>query len=447
MEKEFLTISELNILIKDVLNYGFPNAVWICGEVQGFDRNRDKKHVFFELCEKDTESKDIVARIGLVIFGQRRNTIEEILKNSANAFDLKDDIEVKFLCRVDFYPPHGAVRLIVESIDPIYTLGKIAQERQKLIAILQKKGVLAKNKQLELPLVPLRIGLITSFDSAAYNDFVAELKKSGFAFQIFLINSLMQGKGTEASVCAALDRFDKMKGLDVAVITRGGGSIADLSCFDSRMIAEKIAASRFPVLSGIGHEINTTVTDLAAHTFAKTPTAVAQLLVEHLRTFIAGAEESLDRILELARNKSHDEKRKLKLSALGLHQTTTRFLQQHRQDLVRLGTDFKRQPLNSLRVRRAEIVNQRDIFLKSIKTYLQTGRQNLKNFAKLIDIVSPQNTIRRGFSITRTAGGRLVRGIKDVQVDAELASEVSDGFVQSKVVKIKEEQRGRHKVQ
>ena len=162
MNKEFLTVSELNILIKDVLNYGFPNAVWICGEIQGFDRNRDKKHIFFELCEKDPASKDITARIGLVIFAGRKNYIDEILKSSENAFQLKDDIEVKFLCRVDFYPPHGAVRLTVESIDPVYTLGKIAQERQKLIALLKQKGTLEKNKSLALPLVPLNIGLITS---------------------------------------------------------------------------------------------------------------------------------------------------------------------------------------------------------------------------------------------------------------------------------------------
>lgn len=447
MAKEFLTVSELNVLIKDVLNYGFPNAVWICGEVQGFDRNRDKKHVFFELCEKDPESKDIVARIGLVIFGQRRSAIEEILKNSENAFSLKDDIEVKFLCRVDFYPPHGAVRLIVESIDPVYTLGKIAQERQKLIAALQKKGVLAKNKQLELPLVPLRIGLITSFDSAAYNDFVAELKKSGFAFKVFLVNALMQGKGAEGSVCAALDKFEKVRNLDAVVITRGGGSIADLSCFDSQLIAERIAACRFPVLSGIGHEINTTITDLAAHTFAKTPTAVAQFLVERVGQFLAEAQESLGRIMELAGDKAQDEKRKLKVNALELHQTTTHFLQEHKQELVRLGADLKHQPLNTLRARRAETKNQADIFLRNIKACLQISRQNLGAFEKLVEVVSPKNTIRRGFSITRTAAGRLVRGVKDVHPATEIVSELSDGFIQSKIIKIKEEQRGRHKIQ
>ena len=117
--------------------------------------------------------------------------IQEILDKAENAFQLKDDIEVKFLCKVDFYPPHGAVRLIVESIDPVYTLGKIAQERQRLIALLKKKGVLKKNKQLILSDVPLTIGLVTAFDSAAYNDFISELQKSHFAFKVFFVNSLI----------------------------------------------------------------------------------------------------------------------------------------------------------------------------------------------------------------------------------------------------------------
>lgn len=165
---------------------GFPVGVWVCGEIQGYNRNRDKAHVFFELCEKDSISKDILARIGLVIFSGRKTHIEHMLKSAENAFSLKDDIEVKFLCKVDFYPPHGAVRLIVESIDPIYTLGKIAQEKQRLIVLLKEKGTLDKNKQLALPLVPLTLGLITSHDSAAYNDFISELQNSGYGFKVFL---------------------------------------------------------------------------------------------------------------------------------------------------------------------------------------------------------------------------------------------------------------------
>src|SRR3989338_2157206 len=183
VENKVLSVSELNSLIKDVVNMGFPNAVWVCGEVQGFDRNKDKKHIFFDLCEKDPVTKDIVASIGLVIFHGKKIYIEEILRTAENAFAIKDDIEVKFLCKVDFYPPHGSMRLVVESIDPVHTLGKIAQQRQKIIALLRQEGLLDKNKTVLLPEVLLKIGLITAFDSAAYHDFIGELQKSKLGFK------------------------------------------------------------------------------------------------------------------------------------------------------------------------------------------------------------------------------------------------------------------------
>ena len=253
MSDEFLTVSELNHFIRDVLNSGFPKSLWICGEIQGYDRGKDKKHVFFELCEKDPVTREINARIWLVIFAQARPRIEAILKQAENAFELKDDIEVKFLCKVDFYPGHGQVRLIVEGIDPVHTLGKIAQDRQRLIALLKQKGLLDKNKQLALPVVTLNVGLITSYDSAAYHDFISELKRSGYSFRIFVANSIMQGKNTEASVVKALKTLEGINDLDVIVITRGGGSIAELSSFDSEKIAMAIAELSLPVLSGIGH--------------------------------------------------------------------------------------------------------------------------------------------------------------------------------------------------
>ena len=120
MEREYLQVSELNQYIKDVISSGFPQPVWVCGEIQQYDRNRGKNHIFFELVEKDSKTKSVVARIGLVIFAGRKSFIQQTLKRSENAFELKDDIEVKFACKVDFYAPHGAVRLIVEDIDATY---------------------------------------------------------------------------------------------------------------------------------------------------------------------------------------------------------------------------------------------------------------------------------------------------------------------------------------
>lgn len=434
MNPEFLTVSQLNNFIKDVLSAGFPQPVWVCGEIQGFDRNRGKKHVFFELVEKDANSQEIVSRIGLVIFFNRRAYIESILKQAENAFELKDDIEVKFACQVDYYAPHGAVRLVVENIDPTYTLGKLAQERQKLIALLKEKGVLDQNKKIELPLVPLKLGLITSDDSAAYNDFMSEIKRSGYRFRVYLRNTVMQGKAAEADVCRAIDELTRLEGLDVIIITRGGGSIADLSCFDSQKIAEKIAVSRLPVLSGIGHEINTTITDLAAHTFAKTPTAIAQFLVERIGLFLETLNERGREISDLALNKISDERNRVKESAFNLRQFTTAYFRDHNSQLIRLAEALKQRPILLLKDNRKELQHREESFERALKQFFQNAQLKLRGYEKIVDFVHPINTMKRGFSITRTSDGKILRQAEKVKAGQVIRTELAEGVVDSKVL-------------
>lgn len=434
MPDEFYKVSEINKFIKDVVNAGFPQNVWVCGEIQGYNRNKDRTHVFFELVEKHPESKEIVARIGLVIFAGKKSFIQSILKKSENAFDLKDDIEVKFACKVDFYMPHGAVRLVVETIDPVYTLGKLAQERLKLIALLKEKGVLDQNKKLELSLVPLRLGLITAADSAAYNDFIDELKRSGFAFQVILRDCVMQGKKTEGDVSQAIKELNRLKTLDAIVVTRGGGSIADLACFDSQMIAETIAQSQLPVLSGIGHEINTTVTDLAAHTFEKTPTAIAQFLVGRVQQYLDVLSDYQTQILNQAQEKIAGEKEKLRRSAVVLQTSTRQFVKKHNERLIRMRELIRREPAMLLKDQRRHVADVKKNFMRAVNQRLLNDKQKLAGFEKLVDILHPGNTIKRGFSITRHKNGKIVRGLKDVQSKEELLTEVSDGIIKSRVI-------------
>ncbi len=431
MSSDFLSVSELNRFIRDVLNSGFPQAVWVCGEIQGYDRGKDKKHVFFELCEKDPATNEIMARIGLVIFAQARPKIEAILKKAENAFALKDDIEVKFLCKVDFYPGHGQVRLIVESIDPVHTLGKIAQDRQRLIALLKQKGVLDKNKQLSLPEVILNIGLITSHESAAYHDFVSGLKKSGYAFKVFLIDSIMQGKNAEGSVIKAMEILEENAAVDVIVITRGGGSIAELSCFDSEKIALKIARCPVPVLSGIGHEINTTVTDLAAHTFAKTPTAIAEFLVGRLKLFIQGIEDRQTRLYEALKNTIRGRRTHLKEGALVLQNQTLRLIKSHHQRLAVMDGSLKRVPLQALKNTGKSLAEVWEVLNKNIHLRLQNSRVKIGQYQQLVQMADPHNTLKRGFSITRGRQGRLLRSVQDAQNLTHLTTELADGSLHS----------------
>jgi exodeoxyribonuclease VII large subunit len=432
--EESLTVSELNNFIRDVLNSGFPAAVWICGEVQEL---RDKKHLYFTLSEKDPESNAIVAKIGVTIWANTRPRIEAILKKAENSFALKDDIEVKLLCKVDFYPPFGQVRLVVEGIDPTYTLGKIAQDRQRLILALKQKGILDKNKQIEMPRLPLFIGLITSYDSAAYHDFVHELKKSRYTFHVRLVDCLMQGKNSEVSVSKAIKFLNQREDIDVIVITRGGGSITELSCFDSQMIAEAVAASRLPVLSGIGHEINTTITDLAAHTFAKTPTATAQYIVGRVQEFLSHLQEKQEFLLNLLERTLDERRQYVKHQAMTLRQSTMGLIHTQQNMLSRMTETFKRLPVSLVKESKKQSLQWVVDLKKTIHLRLQTSKTKIQSYQKLVDVADPKNTLKRGFSITRDSKGKVIKSVKNLQLN-HMTTQVADGIIKSNVVEISE---------
>lgn len=201
-----------------------------------------------------------------------------------------------------------------------------------------------------------------------------------------------------------------MAGLDAAVITRGGGSIAELSCFDSQLIAEAIAESTLPVLSGIGHEINTTVTDLAAHTFAKTPTAVAQLLAGRVHEFLMHMNAKEEELIRLAIDHVRGQQRRMKDASVALRNSMAPIKEAKRR-LGQWPVDLK----------------------KTIHLHLQNRRAKINNYQKLVEMADPKNTLKRGFTITRAASGKIVRSVKDVKKKETLATTVADGVILSDV--------------
>lgn len=439
MVEDFFTVSSLNNLIKDVIQAGFPRMVWVCGEIQQFNRNRTKRHVFFELVEKDSASQDIKARIGLVIFAGKKVYIEKKFKEVDQAFNLKDDIEVKFACRVDFYAPHGAVRLIVEDIDPAYTLGKLAQEKQRLIIVLKKQGVFEQNKKRELPLAPLNIGLITAYDSAAYNDFISELDRSGYSFKVRVRNTLMQGKNSEKDVCQALCVLEGIKNLDLIVITRGGGSLAELSCFDSKLIAQAIAKSRLPVFSGIGHEINLTITDMAAHTYAKTPTAIAQFLIEKIDLFLQKMDTYQNGLLENIKTMFQGRRASLQQDAWQLYNQTGGYLKEHKNRLMFFGECVRHKPLVRMQQGLRDLLVKRQAIRKEVKHFFSQSHHKLRSFEKIVDFVHPRNTIKRGFCVVQNQKGEYIKSIQQLKENERVINRFFDGCSHNIVEKIVKE--------
>ena len=260
------TIREVSEGIGRALKQAFSEKLWVVGEIQGLDRSKHGKHWYFQLCETDGDGE--LFRLSATIWNRTREKLFGAKGKLAGTIDAEqplDGTKVRALCRLDFYAPYGKISLHVEDIDPTYTLGDLEAKRQALIEKLTKLGTLHNNAEQELEEVSLKLGLITSDGSAAYNDFMNELKNSGIGFSVALCDARMQGEETIPTVCAALATLER-RGVAAIVIIRGGGSRLDLSWFDREEVVKGIVRCKIPVITGIGHEIDVTVSEMAAHT-------------------------------------------------------------------------------------------------------------------------------------------------------------------------------------
>lgn len=409
------TVLELNSLIRNLIKKEFPNYVWICGEIQGLRTERDKKHTYFELVQKHPKQDAIIAKVRVALFANRKPLILRHIRQTQGAFELKNDIEVKFLCEVGLHPPTGQYSLIIIDIDTTYTLGKFAQNRLRIIEELRKGGIFERNKLLRIPDLPLHIGLITAHDSAAYHDFINELSISGYGFKIFTYNSYMQGESVERDVITALRCLGSLKmKLDVIVITRGGGSRADLSWFDNKKIAIEISNSDVPVLSALGHHIDVSVADLVAHTSFKTPTKVAQFLVERTTEALNNIEVIYQRFIDESTLLIKEENRDLKTKALTIDSQVNRYFRDSHKRLAEIRSTICNVAEYLIRNQSRFILESMKTLKSSFKRGLQDVLHHVKYTESKIQLLNPRTILKRGYSIT-LKGKRVVKSTSRLQ--------------------------------
>ena len=318
-----------------------------------------------------------------------RTDLDRIGKNLA-AVGIRLDEGLALRCRadVDFYGPAGRLQLVIREIDPSASLGALERRRQETLAALRAAGLVEVNARLSLSPLPLTIGLVTSAGSAAYHDFMSTLAESGYGFRVVVVHAAVQGKGAEAEIASALVALAGLP-LDAVALIRGGGARSDLAVFDSREVALAVAKMPVPVLTGLGHEIDRSIADLVAHTALKTPTKVAEFLIAR----VAAGEENLARLA-----------RALVRASELLPQSAEHGRRELARRLVRVA---------HLSLRHAEV--------------------RIEALARLCRNLGLDRTLARGFSITRTPSGALVRHPDMVQPGDELITETSGGHLRSRV--------------
>ena len=278
----------LQELIKESLEENFARQLWVRAEIWDISVNASG-HCYLTLVEKDEATTNIIAKAQAIIWASTFRVLRPYFE-TATGEKLQAGMKVLLQIRVQYSLLYG-LSLIVSNIDPNYTVGSTALERQKILDRLEKEGMMDMNRTLPLPDLPRRFAVISAETAAGYGDFMNHLHNNGFGYKFHteLFQAPMQGSDAPAGIIAALDRIaERSCDFDAVLLIRGGGSNFDLACFDDYDLAVNIAQYPLPVLTAIGHERDTHVADLIAHTYLKTPTALADYFVD-----IFAAEEQL----------------------------------------------------------------------------------------------------------------------------------------------------------
>ncbi len=433
MDDTTLTVSELGALVRTALEQAMPYGVWVEGEISGITRSRSG-HVYFDLIEPaDTPGEAPLATVPVVLFRENRDRVNRLLKRHGDPIRMSDGVRIRIQGMVDFYPPQGRIQLRMSAIDPTYTLGRLAAERDALMAALSADGLLRANAGRPVPAVPLRVGVVTSIGSAAHADITTVFERSEIAFTLVEVDTAVQGIGAENGVAAAV-RAACEADVDVVIVARGGGSKTDLATFDHEAVARAIAAATAPVITGVGHDIDRSVADEVAHTATTTPTAAAQLVVARVgewlgrlgeveREVVAGGRRAMDR----AESRMHGAERAVVGASRGAIARADQRLasQSHRLARSARHADTRARAQLDLAVARIDVARRHALRRSEDRVGLVEAK---------IRALDPAIALARGWSITRDQQGRVVRSVGDLATGATVTTQVADGSATSTII-------------
>ena len=389
-EIKHITLAQLQGRISIALADALPLPVWVCAEVADIKINASG-HCYIELIEKNEKTGATEAQARATIWrSQVMSTVGRFEHETGQR--LTKGMKILFKATVSHHAVYG-MSLQIQQIDALHTLGDMERRRQQTIEQLQKDGVWDLNRAQQMPLVVQRVAVISSATAAGYQDFMMELSRSNYAIKTELFEAIMQGERSDESIVAALYAIaERAEEFDAVAIIRGGGSTSDLECFNSYHLAFAVTQMPLPVLTGIGHDKDTSVTDMVAHTMLKTPTAVAQWIDQRAADFDGALEYCAISLRDICRQTTH-------AATLRLEQMAT--------DVRHL-----------------------------VERTLQGEAQKLDGLANLVANFAPERIFRLGYAIARKEGKALA-SVEGIEVGDTITTSLADGEIESKITKIK----------
>lgn len=405
---EALSLYDLNALVRRSLEQCLPDEYWVQAELSDV-RTNSTGHCYLEFIQKDPRSNNLIAKARGTIWTNVYRLLKPYFEESTGQAFVSG-IKVLVQVTVSFHELYG-YSLTVQDIDPTYTLGDMARRRREILKQLEEEGVLTLNKELEMPVLPQRIAVVSSPTAAGYGDFCHQLKNNsrGFFFHTELFPALMQGDRVEESVLSALDAIlNRQEDFDAVVIIRGGGATSDLSGFDTYLLAAACAQFPLPIITGIGHERDDTVLDSVAHTRVKTPTAAAEYLINCMDLAADELEVLVSQLHGSVRFRLTEEHRKL-----------ISYRNRIPSAVVRRVSDAKL----------ALLTTRKDISL-AVQTSLSRQRHRLELLQQRLADASPEKMLARGYSIT-LKDGKVVKNAAMLNEEDEIITRFYRGEVAS----------------
>ncbi|MCL2073836.1 MAG: exodeoxyribonuclease VII large subunit [Marinilabiliaceae bacterium] len=411
MQKEAITLFQLCGYLKETINDEFFNDIWVRAEIAEFRENRNG-HCYLELIEKQTDSDQVAARVKSIIWSYTYRMLKPYFENETGC-SLSNGLKVLVQVSVEFHEVYG-LSLVINDIDPTFTLGDLEQRKREIISQLIEKGVFEMNKELPLPIVPQRIAIISSATAAGFGDFINQLENNqyGIKFEHSLFQAIMQGEQAPASIISAFDKiYENIDLYDVVALIRGGGSAIDLLCFDDYNLAYYITQFPLPVITGIGHERDNSIADLVANSSLKTPTAVAQFLISISADF-ANQIDNFDNLINYLVKEEFD-KHFQKIKSF-IDKITT---------MAHLIIQNETNNLNSFS-KHLEF---------SATSYLKNKQKELEFLEKEINLNSPFELLKRGYTLT-FLNGKLIKEATLLKQGDIIETKFKDGVVKSAVI-------------
>lgn len=403
------TLFQLNEYIRRILALNFAEPIWITAEIAQIGESRG--HYFLSLVQKEEEGEEILAQSEAALWEKAHKRLRRQLGITLHEI-LQAGRSVKLKVQVEYHERYG-MKLIIHEVDPTFTLGQLELQRRKTIEALKKAGHLRRNAHLPLPAVIQRLAVISSETAAGYQDFMTQLRQNayGYSFEIAFFPSAMQGQKVAEELPRQIRKINRQADhFDAVVVIRGGGSRLDLSAFDEKKVAESLAKCKIPVITGIGHEVDETVSDLIAHTRLKTPTAVAEWL-------IARAVQFETELLQLAQHLQFIGGQSLQREKIALNG-----ILQQLQHLSRATLQKQEQLLDFI----ASELPYR------AQTHLRSETRQIDQLEKMINLLSIESTLARGYTLT-SRNGQFLHSKEQLKPGDKIRTRFRDGEVDSEV--------------